>query len=788
MSGPVRVSFTDSTRDAVAAAGFTFTSAALLSDAATDAQLTVTQAPTSGATMSVACGAGTTAVTDSLGANGAKGSDGDILSGDTTANTAFACTVELTTAAAAGAYKASLVLDDTTNGNTDTVTVNISFTTTGKAATIKTDADAYTMPATTQTSSNTFLTFKTVAVELLDTSGVKTQAATGDNIVTSITSATNINTKVVANNTSSADLTISATDLNDGAHSFLIGSVTTTADTETITLTPGGVMPAQGVVAKKITASTAAYGTETAVRTTLTSPTATTVVSAGTKAGSENSYKVEPSVRVYEFTSTGYAAGAAYRIGVEWTEAGGGSGSATVEDNVANTTAASLTSGTVKYVYGLAPASGTVKVSVAVTTPEAGETIEVNAENANTTYAEATDALVTLAAPTYAITLTNPVVTPSIVRTSSALTVAGVIKDSYGALIAGATVSVSGAQTLSSGTAANLTASAVTAADGTFTTTLAAANALTTSVALTVTAAKVGISITQATATVNFNATGGADTMTVSLLGDEDTAATKTAATQLPAILVPYVGRAAGMTDEIYTVSTGVTDGTFNGDGVIENCIAVTVNTSPGGQVVATGTAGVLFYSTACADAATHDVSAGKSTVTVAASGSANLWVTSTKTGLNTFTVTSGTVTNTYRFYGYNQIAAGNGHAMRNIGAPATAAASVGGISYLTLKPTDAFGNAMKSVANNAGTITVKAANGVLLDGPVLSRDYSTTDSDGNILIGIIAGTVEGAASITITSTGAQFGAAVGAATGTTAGTNGLTVSTDKATVAVTVG
>jgi hypothetical protein len=244
------------------------------------------------------------------------------------------------------------------------------------------------------------------------------------------------------------------------------------------------------------------------------------------------------------------------------------------------------------------------------------------------------------------------------------------------------------------------------------------------------------------------------------------------------------------MTDEIYTVSTGVTDGTFNGDGVIENCIAVTVNTSPGGQVVATGTAGVLFYSTACADAATHDVAAGKSTVTVAASGSANLWVTSTKTGLNTFTVTSGTVTNTYRFYAYNQIAAGNGHAMRNVGAPtpATAAASVGGISYLTLKPTDAFGNAMKSVANNAGTITVKAAGGVLLDGPVLSRDYSTTDADGNILIGIIAGTIEGAASITVTSTGAQFGAAAGAATGTTAGVNGLTASTGTATIAVTVG
>jgi hypothetical protein len=274
--------------------------------------------------------------------------------------------------------------------------------------------------------------------------------------------------------------------------------------------------------------------------------------------------------------------------------------------------------------------------------------------------------------------------------------------------------------------------------------------------------------------------------MTVSLPGDEDSATVKTAATQLPATIVPYTGRASGISDEIYTVSSANFDGTFNAD--TETCFAVSVNTSPGGQVVVTGTAGVLFYTSACTTAATHDVSAGKSTVTIAASGSDNLWVTSTKTGLNTFTVTSGTVTNTYRFYAYNQIAAGDGHAMRNVGAPATAKAAVGGISYVTLTPTDAFGNVVKSVAQNGGTITAKAAGGVLLDGPALSRSYTTTDSDGNILVGIIAGTVEGAATITITSTGAQFGAAAGAATGTTAGTNGLTASVSTVAIATTVG
>jgi len=783
LSGPVRVSFTDTVRDTVAAQAFTFTNpvAAVITDGA-GATLTmaVTQAPTSGATVSITVGGGSSATSDSLGASAtAAATAADILVGNVgSAATGVAGTIAITSNAASGTYKGTFTLADAE----DSITISWSFTTTGKAATIKTDADTYAMPATAQTDANTFLTFKTVAVELLDTAGNKTQAATGDNIVTSITSATNINTKVVANNTTSADLTISDSDLNDGAHSFLVGSVTATADSETITLTPGGVMPAQGVVAKKITATSAAYGTETAVRTALTSPSATTVVAAGTKAGSENSLIVEPSNGTFVFAVTGLASGAAYRIAAEWTNVSTGSGSATVKDDVSNTTAVSSADGVVTYLYGLAPASGTVNVTVALSSGAATDTIEINAESGNTNYTAASDALVTLSDPTYAITLTSPVVTPSIAVTASAITASGVIKDSYGSLISGATVTATGVQTLSTGTASNLVGSATSSATGTFSIVLPAANALTTSVALTVTAAKSGLSITQATATVNFNATGGATAMTYDLIGDEDTATT---ATTLPAVVIPYIGRATGVSDELYTVSTAVNDDAL---AATDACVAVTVDSTPRGQIVATGTAGVLFYTTACTNAATHDVAAGKSTVTVAATGSANLWVTTTKTGLNTFTVTSGAVTKTFRFYGYNAVSAATaGDAVRNVGAPATATAAVGGISYVTLKPTDAFGNAVPNAVASM-SITAKAAGGALLDGPALSRNYTTTDADGNILIGIIAGTVEGAASITITSSGAQLGAAAGVATGTTAGVNGLAASVKGATIAVTIG
>jgi len=772
MSGPVRVSFTDTTRDAVAAQSFTVTSTAVLTDAATDAQLTVTQAPTSGATMSVLCG-GATAVVDTLDTTGAKGSDGAILGGNTTANTAFTCTVELTTAAAAGAYKASLVLEDTTAGNEDVVTVNISFTTTGKAASISTSVTAVNLAAVAHTNATTPISSADVVVTLLDSTSTKTQPAIGDSVVVSVPDATNIALRLASATTAAATKTLTDTLLNTGSATATVHVVTATADSETVTFTPAGVMPAQGVAAKTLVATTAAIGTATGVVTAVTAPTSASVIKAGATATAKTA---DTSVSKVEFSVTGWASGSAYKIIVTATDAASSDLSATIND----------TAGLTRTLYGISTGAA-IPVVVSLSGQAASDTVGIDG-NGDGDVTDSSDMVVTLTAATYAVTLTSPAVTPSIEKTSSALVVAGKIADSYSTPVGGATVSVSGAQTLSTGTASNLTATATTAADGTFSVTLAAANALTTSVALTVTAVKTGITggITQATATVNLNAAGGASTMTVSLPGDEDSATVKTAATQLPATIVPYTGRASGISDEIYTVSSANFDGTFNAD--TETCFAVSVNTSPGGQVVVTGTAGVLFYTSACTTAATHDVSAGKSTVTIAASGSDNLWVTSTKTGLNTFTVTSGTVTNTYRFYAYNQIAAGDGHAMRNVGAPATAAASVGGITYLTLKPTDAFGNILKSVSANGGTITAKAAGGVLLDGPVLSRAYTTTDSDGNILIGIIAGTIEGAASIAITSTGAQFGAAAGAATGTTAGTNGLTASTGTATVAVTVG
>jgi hypothetical protein len=161
-----------------------------------------------------------------------------------------------------------------------------------------------------------------------------------------------------------------------------------------------------------------------------------------------------------------------------------------------------------------------------------------------------------------------------------------------------------------------------------------------------------------------------------------------------------------------------------------------------------------------------------------------------TKTGENTVTMTSGTKTASAKFYAFNSLtAASAGDAIRNLTADkASLSLKPGEFAVITIAAKDAFGNAVKSaVAAGGATVTVKAAGTALVEGPTLSKQFTTTDADGNIMVGVVASQTPGAGTITITGTGAQLGAAVGAATGTTAGTNGLTASAATVTVAVTV-
>jgi trimeric autotransporter adhesin len=779
--------------DTVPAATLSFTTVGALLDASTGGVLTVTQAPTGTAAITVDdCGgaAGTAMVDDLATAAGAATvAEGAALAGNIGATTAATCAISISANAAAGTYKGTLVLTDSA-GSTDALTISWSFTTAGKVASITTDVTAVNLPAVAVSGGNTDVVFKNVKITLKDSAGATTQAASGDSLSVAITgSATNITLKTASGQAEAASLSVVTADIADGTHTFTVASETAVADSETVTITPAGIMPAQGVAAATLTATTTGYGVETGLKTVLASPTVASVVAAGAANGLSSSYKVDPSNTSYAFDVSGYTAGAAYKVQVKWTDASGAGGTATVKDDTSNTTAASLTSGTASNLYGIVGSTGVVRITVVATAGNANlDTIEINPENATAgDYNDAADSLVTNADSAYAATITTPAVTPSMVTTGTAIAVAGKIADQYGNPLSGASVAVTGTVTTTDTTPANLTGTATSAADGTWSLTLSAATALTTIVSIVAAATKTGASISSSTpaTVVNLTASGSPASMTWTdgLASDEDSFTVLAPLSKYPATVVPYTGSVTGDTDEIYTISTGLTDGTLNAE---DGCVALTATTTPGSQVVFTGTAGVKFTKTSCGTA--QSVAKLLDTVTVASGTAA--YAVATKTGANTVTMTSGTVSKTATFYAYNALtSASAGDAIRNLSVDKAAMSlNAGQIGFLTITATDAFGNLVKSAKAAAGAVvTVKASGQALLDGPALSRDYTTTDSAGQIVVGVIAGATAGTSTVAITSTGAQLGAAAGSATSTTAGTNGLTASVSTASSVVTI-
>jgi hypothetical protein len=781
----VRVSSTDGVQDAVPASTFSFDLPAALNgdelaDATTSAVLTVTQAPS--ATADVVVNLGGTSATDELATApaGASLADGAVLAADTAEATTVTGTITVQ-GTASGTYKGNIVITDTA-GDNNVITVTFEFTTTGKVATLSPSVSAVSLPAVA-VAGGVFVVSKSVTLTLKDSAGNTTQPSSGDTVSYAITgSGTNI--AFAAGGTASGTLTNA--NLADGSHAITVGSVTATADSETVTFTPAGVMPAQGVAAATLTATTTGYGVETGLKTVLASPTASSVVAAGTAAGVEYAKKVDPSNTSYAFDVSGYTAGAAYKIQVLWTDAAGANGTATVKDDTSNTTAAALTSGTASVLYGIAGSTGVVRITVASTANNnTADSIKINPENATADdYNDAADAYVLNADSAYAATISTPAVTPSMVVTGSAIAVAGKIADQYGNPLSGATVTVTGTVTTTDTTPANLTGTATSASDGTWSLTLSAATALTTSVSIVAAATKTGATISSSSASVvNLTASGSPASMTWSAIGDEDSYTALAPLSQYPASVVPYTGSVTGNSDELYTIADAATDGTLN---ATDGCVAFTATTTPGSQVVFTGSAGVKFTKTSCATAQT--VASLLDTVTVASGTAA--YAVATKTGANTVTMTSGTVSKTATFYAYNALtAASAGDAIRNLSVDSSALSlNAGQIGFITITATDAFGNLVKSAKAAAGAVvTVKASGQALLDGPALSRDYTTTDSAGQIVVGVIAGSSAGSATIAVTSTGAQLGAAAGSETSTTAGTNGLTASVSTATTAVTI-
>jgi len=780
--GPVRVSTTAGVQDAVPAAVFKFKlpndlAGDLLTDAGTSAVLTVTTAPSATASVTIVVNGGT--LTDTVGANPSAGVAAGGFTTDFAENVENAASTGTiaVTGTASGTYAGTLVITDATAGQGDVITVNWSFTTVGAPKSMSLSPTSVSLPAVAAAAgaNGAFVASRTVTVSLLDAAGALTQAGNGDTILAAIPSNTNIG---FTDNDDPASLTISTSDLSDGTHGVVIGSKTTDADTRTITFTPQGVLPSLGVAAVTLVATTTGYGVETSVKTALTSPTASNVVKAGTAAVSEAAYTVDTSVTTLVYTVTGYTPGAAYKISVVQVT----NNNFTVKDDTSNTTATAAASNDVT-LHGIAGASGTVVVTVVMSAVTAGDTMGIGANNSNANVTDASDAMVTYTAAAYSVSVTTPAVTPTLAVTSTAVGMAGKVADTYGNPVSGAVVTVTGTVT-PAGTA--ITGTATTAADGTWSLTMPATAAATTVVSLVAAAVKTGLTVTPAAAVVvNFNASGSPDTLTyVDAVSDQDTATTVNPVTTYPASSVIYTGSTgAGNSNEVYTIATAATDGTLDANDV---CVAFTPNTSPAGQVVVTGSAGVKFTTTSCATAQT--LATLKDTVTVA-SGSA-FYAVATKTGENSVTMKLGTKTASARFYAFNSLtAASAGDAIRNLNADkASLSLKPGAFAVITIAASDAFGNAVKSAVAAAGaTVTVTGAGSALVEGPTLSKQFTTTDANGNIMVGVVASQTPGAGTITITGTGAQLKAAAGSATSATAGTNGLTAAASTVTISVTV-
>jgi len=264
---PVRVSFTDGTRDTVSAASFSFTNiAAEIADGAgTTLTMQVTQAPTSGATVEINLG-GSEVTSDSLGAAATPATTGsDVLAAAIAADASATGTIAVTTSPVAGTYKGTFTLGDAA----DSIVVSWSFTTTGKVASISSSVTSVSLPAIAQ-SGGAFVTSKSVILTLKDSAGNITQAATGDSLDSSV-SGSGTNVAITAGTWTGE--TSTATELNDGTDTIVVGSRTGTASgAQTVTVTPAGIMPAQGVAAITFSAQTLAIGDTTNADSSMTTP------------------------------------------------------------------------------------------------------------------------------------------------------------------------------------------------------------------------------------------------------------------------------------------------------------------------------------------------------------------------------------------------------------------------------------------------------------------------------------------------------------------------------------
>jgi len=631
--------------------------------------------------------------------------------------------------------------------------------------------------ALTQAVANEFVSISAVATTGTVTLGNGAGSATTGNATT-----------LVANTTGGAATASTAfiafSDFADGYVNFTVAG-NTAGDTITITVTPSATLVSAGAAAKTTTLTTVAANAATTMAATVTTN-SLTVADATATTATLNAYKASVDVRTFVFNVTGLTPNSSYVSDITLS-ANAGTRTATV-DGVAYAIANGVNTGGANTGVDLtrtSSATGTDTITLVLSGGLADtETITLDLDAA--AGANGVSARVTVGSLAYTNTISAPAAFPSISIAGTPIVLSGTVADQFSNPVGGVTITATGTVT-PAGTA--LSGTAVTGNDGKWSISVTPA-ATTTSVSFGVTAVRTGITVGALTARVVNITAGGNPTSGAA------TTVPATTTTTIPAILVPFTGRAVAVTNESYTLATATAAGALDAGGVdaTEACIEITPTTSPASNIVVTGSAGVLFYSTVCANAATHDLSAGKTTLTVA-SGT-QIWATSTKVGENTITMTSGNVVTTAKFWATNAIGTANrGIAARNIDVTGPASLDTAGISTVKVKVTDAFGNPVRITASTVGgaetaIIGVSITGSALLSGNATTVNVTSTDAAGEATVAIIGLSTAGDAVITAASTditNAQFTSAAGAANSTTAGTNGLTASVASKSLTVPV-
>jgi len=761
--GPVRVSTTDTTLDAVPYAAATITLGT------TGGTYTVADASTATFDLVSAPAGGKIEVS---GVAGTAGAGTSALGGGTTNIAAGAATTTVaglaldTTNLVAtgqdlifgfkankvGTYSGTIALDeDGAGGDGDTIALTFSFTTTGAPT-------SWTLAGTATTSlvSGT----DTVTATLLDAAGKTTQPTTLDTLALTNTNATSF--------TDGTNTAVTADELAAGtiALTYTAGAA---AGTNTVTVTPQGTLPGSGLAAKTLSYTVAGTVVATSV-TAMTVSTPSTAVNAGTIGAADAVATVAAGTSALVVSFTHGTASAKVRFKLSGT-AGTINGAAATTAQYVNVDADADGKGTLALTLG-----GSALIETTAVTVEQVTVANASIDSIAGGGVQATDIVITQTARAVAVgTITLSPTGNMIAKlgTATAPTETAVkvtVSDQFkGAIGAGYTVRAYRTAVDN----ANLLATGVTAADGTVSLTVKHATTLvaagTETYTFQVSAPGVTPVVATATTIINYTTDGAITGLSVALSGTNIGAVTTplvaavgttaaTSQTVYPALVVPADGFADDVDGaQIYTAATAVADA-----GTTREVVTFTTTATPANSVTYSGSAGIKFLTSAPV-ASTTLWSAGTDTATVGDATAIHVY--GTKTGLGTVTITSGGLTRTVNVWVSN--IATNFHSIE-VSAPT---ATIAGGAYATVTATvkDVFGN---PVDTTGGALALTAEGAVLLGG-MSAASTTDTGSAGTAIITYLGNVAGGTGKITVsnglTTAGTAWAAGYVAPTGAAA-------------------